>query len=415
MIIWGVFMQTQRASLLFCIHFLMSSIGSAASTSTVASETTSSIAITTSLAASDSTPALPEPTVRGIHLTASAAGSKRYRKNQLEPLLEHSIINAVIVDIKEEDGYVYIPGVKMAEEAKAYARDIPDLVEWLAEMKKRHIYTIGRIVTFKDNKAPRRFPKMGVHKLDGTLWEDRKNLTWMDPYNQQAWRYDLLVALQAAKLGFDEIQFDYIRFPTDGNLKVMRFLKPYSPQAASQALVEFLRQAAQLLHPLGTKISIDVFGLTTSVNTGMGIGQKLSAMAEPIDFVCPMTYPSHYAPGEYGIPIPNNQPYKVIHLAMHDALRVLGPTGAHKLRPYLQDFSMKKRGIRYGPKEVREQIQAAADLGVMSWSLWNASCKYTKEALATPIIPHPTTAPAPAVSSAPISVSSSVDVSTVSK
>lgn len=380
-----------------------------------ASVVTPSISTNSLPSVDTSTTAVETPAIHAIHLTASAAGSKRYRKNHLEPMLDHTLINAVIVDIKEEDGWVYIPGVKMAEEAGAYAGDIPDLKEWLDDMKRRHVYTVARIVTFKDNKAPRRFPQMGVHTLDGKLWEDRKHLTWMDPYNQQAWRYDLLVALQAAKLGFDEVQFDYIRFPTDGNLKAMKFVKPYSSVEASKALVHFLRQAAQLLHPLGTKISIDVFGLTTSVNTGMGIGQKLTPMAEPVDYVCPMTYPSHYAKGEYGIAVPNDQPYKVIHLAMRDAIKALGPVHARKLRPYLQDFSLKGRGIRYGAKEVREQIQAAADEGVMGWSLWNASCKYTLAALKDPVIAHPASAPAPTVASATANPGSTVDVSSSSK
>jgi len=361
-----------------------------------------------------STTTLDGSDVRGIHLTASAAGSKRYRANHLEPMFAGTIINCVIIDIKEEDGFVYVPGVKMAEQAKAYARDIPDLEAWLAELKRRNIYTIARLVAFKDNKAPRHFPKLGVRKTDGTLWEDRKKMTWLDPYNQQAWEYDFAVAAQAAKLGFDEIQFDYIRFPTDGDLKSMRFIKPYSSDAAAQALSFFLHKAAAILHPLGAKVSIDVFGLTTSVDSGMGIGQKMTMMAKEVDYVCPMTYPSHYAKGEYGIAVPNDQPYKVISYAMRDAIRALGPASVHKLRPYLQDFSLKGRGIRYGAKEVRDQIQAAADAGIMSWSLWNARASYTVEALRNPVVPRAAT-PAPAASSGTVSAVSSVEVSSPSK
>jgi hypothetical protein len=342
--------------------------------------------------------------VRGIHLTASAAGSKKYRKNHLEPMFANTLINAVVIDLKEEDGFVYVPGIKLVEKVGAYSADIPDLQAWLADLKNRNIYTVGRIVVFKDNKAPRKYPALSVHNPNGEIWRDRKHITWLDPYNREAWRYNLVIALQAAKLGFDEIQFDYLRFPTDGNLKTMRFIKPYHAESASQALVDFLRQAHQVLHPLGTKISIDVFGLTTSVNTGMGIGQRLAPMAEQVDFVCPMTYPSHYARGEYGIPNPNDQPYRVIHLAMRDALRVLGPENARKLRPYLQDFSLKGRGIHYGPKEVRAQIQATTDLGVSNWTLWNARCVYTTSAFRTPVSPsrEPSEAPAPSPASSTV-------------
>jgi len=323
----------------------------------------------------------------GIHLTASAAGSKKYRANRLEKMFNETMINAVVIDIKEEDGYVYVPGVKMAERAKAYVREIPDLENWLGELKKRHIYTVARIVVFKDKIMPQNDPSLGVHNTNGELWYDHKHITWLDPYNREAWRYIFLIGLQCAKIGFDEIQFDYIRFPTDGALSQMRFKKPYSRAAASQALVDFLHEAAQVIHPLGAKISIDVFGLTTSVNSGMGIGQILGPMAAQVDYVCPMTYPSHYAKGEYGIPNPNDQPYRTIHLAMHDALKVLGPDGAHKLRPYFQDFSLPGRGIRYGPKEVRAQLQAAADMGIPDWTLWNARCSYTLSALQTPVTP----------------------------
>jgi hypothetical protein len=360
-------------------------VESAVSTDTVAASTTTS---SEAPLISTTTTGMGRP-IRAIHLTASAAGSKKYRKNHLEPMFANTVINAVVVDIKEEDGWVFIPGVKMVEEAKAFSNAIPDLESWLAELKSRGIYTAARLVAFKDNKAPRQFKNMGVKTANGDLWQDRKGITWLDPYNQQAWRYDLLIALQAAKLGFEEIQFDYIRFPTDGNIKSAHYVKPYSIDAASKALVDFLRQATQLLRPLGTKVSIDVFGLTTSVNSGMGIGQRMTAMTAEVDFVCPMTYPSHYARGEYGIPNPNDEPYRTIHIAMRDALKALGPGNAHKLRPYYQDFSLKGRGVRYGPDEVRAQIQAGVDLGVTNWTLWNASCKYTVSALRSPFEPKP--------------------------
>jgi hypothetical protein len=324
--------------------------------------------------------------VHGIHLTSSAAGSKRYRL-KLDAMLHDTIINTVVVDLKEEGGEVYVPGVQMAERVHSYQRAIPDLAAWVADLKKRHIYTVGRVVVFKDNIMPRKTPSVAVHNNNGEVWYDRKHTTWMDPYNRDAWRYILVIALKAAQLGFDEIQFDYIRFPTDGALAQMHFAKPYSRQAASQNLVDFLAEARQLLHPMGVKISIDVFGLTTSVNTGMGIGQQMGPMAEQVDYVCPMTYPSHYNKGEYGLANPNDQPYRTIHLAMHDAIKLLGPDGNQKLRPYLQDFSLKGRGIPYRAKEVRAQMQAAADVGVMSWTLWNANCHYTLDALRQPVVP----------------------------
>ena len=324
--------------------------------------------------------------IHALHVTAWLAGSKKYRAH-LNELFKTTVINAVVIDIKEYEGEVYIPGVSMAEKAGAYVPAMPDVAAWIADLKHQGIYTVARIVVFKDDIMPRKNKSLAVKNSRGELWFDRHHVTWLDPYNPEAGRYNLLIALQAAKLGFDEVQFDYIRFPTDGSLSQMRFSRPYDKKAAPHTLVSFLQQANQLLHPLGTKISIDVFGLTTTVNTGMGIGQLLGPMAEQVDYVCPMTYPSHYARGEYGIPNPNDQPYKTIHLAMHDALKALGPSAHAKLRPYFQDFSLKGRGIHYGKKEVRAQMQAAADLGLPSWTLWNARCSYTLDAIKTPIIP----------------------------
>jgi hypothetical protein len=333
------------------------------------------------------------------------AGSKKYRAH-LEDVFKTTVINSVVIDIKEYEGEVYIPGVKMAEAAGSYVPAMPDIADWLAQLKREGIYTVARIVVFKDNIMPRRKKSLAVKNPQGDLWFDRNKVTWLDPYNPETWRYNLVIAVQASKLGFDEIQFDYLRFPTDGHLSQMRFSKPYQKTAASLALVEFLRQARQVLKPLGVPISIDVFGLTTTVTTGMGIGQLFGPMAEQVDYICPMTYPSHYAKGEYGIANPNDEPYRTIHLAMNGALGLLGPAGAGKLRPYLQDFSLKGRGIHYGKKEVRAQMQAAADLGVNSWTLWNARCSYTLGAIESPII---------GVTKSTTAITSSTESKTVSK
>ena len=221
---------------------------------------------------------------------------------------------------------------------------------------------------------------MAVKNPEGELWFDSHKITWMDPFNHDAWRYNTLVAMQAAKLGFDEIQFDYIRFPTDGKLSMMRFAKPRTKQTAPTALIDFLRQASQVLHPLGVKISIDVFGLTTSVTSGMGIGQLMGPMTEQVDFVCPMVYPAHYAKGEYGITNPNSQYTKrSIWLCMMRSKSLDRPTLKNcapisKTSPCLTE-------IRYHAKEVRAQMQAAIDLGIDSWALWNARCSYTLDAV----------------------------------
>jgi hypothetical protein len=321
--------------------------------------------------------------IRAVHLTCWNAGSKKYRE-KLNERLKNSSVNALVIDIKEYHGEVYLPGVELVHQAGAYVNAIPDLADWVAELKKRGIYTIARVVVFKDNIYARKNRAAAVKNRLGEIWYDRNRVTWLDPYNKEAHRYNLVIAHAAARMGFDEIQFDYIRFPTDGNLKMIKYPGPHTRESASDALVTFLSEARRLLHPLGVKISIDVFGLVTSDNSGMGIGQLIVPMTEQVDYVCPMVYPSHYYKGEYGIPHPNAEPYRTIYYGMRDAIRTLGPQSA-KLRPWLQDFSLF--GVKYGPKEIRAQMQACADLGIQDWSMWNAGGTYTWSALETPAEP----------------------------
>lgn len=317
--------------------------------------------------------------VKGIHLTAWVAGSKKARL-RIEKLLEETELNTVVIAIKEYQGEVYIPGVPMAHQYKFYVNAIPDISETLADLKKKGIYTIARIVCFKDNALAKKKPELAVKKADGSLWTDYRGIAWTDPYHKEVWEYNLSVATQAVALGFEEIQFDYIRFPSDGDIKQCRY--SYAAHNASSAvknLENFLQEASKRLKPMGVNISIDIFGLTPSVPHDMGIGQKLVELTQWVDFVSPMVYPSHYAKGEYGIPEPNRQPYHVVYRTMSDAKKKLGEK-INRLRPYLQDFSL---GYKYGASEVRAQIQACEDNGIFEWLLWDPNSQYTRAALRT--------------------------------
>ncbi|MDR1926475.1 MAG: putative glycoside hydrolase, partial [Endomicrobium sp.] len=187
--------------------------------------------------------------------------------------------------------------------------------------------------------------------------------------------YNLQIAERAVNIGFDEIQFDYIRFPSDGNTKNCRYCKPHSVDEASKVLVDFLKEANKRLKTKNTQISIDVFGLTTTATDDMGIGQKIVEMTEWVDYVSPMIYPSHYGKWNYGIENPNKEPYKVVYYAIEGALKRIP---VKKLRPWLQDFSL---GHKYNEDEVKAQMQACYDNKVGSWLLWNPRCIYTRAAL----------------------------------
>jgi hypothetical protein len=292
--------------------------------------------------------------------------------------------------------------VKVEGSSKAYVAAVPDLKEYVKYLKERGIWTIARIVVFKDQRLPKLKPEWAIRSstplplatekgFASNVWVDHKGLAWADPTNSHVWDYNIAVAARAAEIGFQEVQFDYIRFPSDGKTKFCVYSKPHTKVQAPTFLADFLKRARQHLKPLGVEVSIDVFGLVGSTGDDMGIGQKLVELLDDVDAVSPMMYPSHYAAGELGIKDPNRTPYETIFYTVRDTQKLM--TGRPvALRPYLQDFSL---GVKYTPRLVRDQIQAAADLGVNEWLLWSPSCRYTKEALEPFVKPEDRRPPAP--------------------
>lgn len=317
--------------------------------------------------------------VRGIHLTAWVAGSARRRKLIAE-LLTQTELNTVVIAVKEYHGEVYVPGEKRSEELKTYVPAIPDLENYLQVLKSSSVYTVARIVVFKDNIVARRKPEWAVKDPQGNIWQDYRGNSWLDPYCREVWDYNLSIAERCAELGFDEIQFDYIRFPSDGNIRNCRYSQVHSSSTAVGTVIDFLAAAKnRLSRKQAVNISADVFGLTTSAEDDLGIGQVLTEMAKQVDFICPMVYPSHYAKGEYGIPDPNLQPYRTVSYSLAQAVKILGADST-KLRPYYQDFSL---GCRYGTNEVLMQIQAGYDNAVPEWTLWSPNVTYHRQAFKT--------------------------------
>jgi len=325
--------------------------------------------------------------VKGIHLTAWYTATKKGRE-QFEKLLADTELNTVVIDVKESEGDVYVPGVKI-DGKENFVRAIPDLKEYLKFLKDRGVYTIARIVVFHDDKIAKVKPEWAIHASSpialaakqgyrSDVWVDHKGSGWADPTNVHVWDYNIEVAVKAVEAGFQEIEFDYIRFPSDGPTKLCIYSKPHKSDESPYFLATFLEHAAKKIKPLGAAISIDVFGLTGSYGNGMGIGQKLSRLLANIDAVSPMMYPSHYNPGEYGLKDPDSSPYETLNHGIRDTKKVLSSTHV-ELRPWLQDFSLR---AKYTPKRVRDQIDAAADNGIYEWLLWNASCHYTYSALA---------------------------------
>jgi hypothetical protein len=313
--------------------------------------------------------------VRGIHISAWAAGSKKFR-DRYDKILKDTEINTIVIAVKEANGDVYINGIKEAKAIGAYRNAMPYIKEYIDRLHKMGIFVIARQVLFKDPILANAKPKLAVHDINGNVWKDYKGLSWVSPYNKDVWEYNFKIVDKCIELGFDEIQFDYIRFPSDGNIRNCRYSVKHSSTSAVNILAEFLKEA-KARYTDKIDISVDVFGLTTSSPDDLGIGQIVEKMEPYVDAIYPMVYPSHYKKGTYGILNPNKSPYDTVYNAMYYGKKKLG-NKSYKYRAYLQDFSM---GYKYGAKEIRDQIQALYDNDIGEWVLWDSKAKYTLEAL----------------------------------
>lgn len=343
----------------------------------------------------------PRPSaVRGIYLNAWSAGSQR-RLAQLMELADRTEINAFVIDVKDVTGHISYPSrVPLARQVGADRQvRIGDIRGVLSKLRARGIYTIARIVAFKDPLLATQRSQLAIRDVDGSLWRDQNGEIWVDPYRRMVWDYNIALAREAAALGFNEIQWDYVRFPDAPHSYLATQAFP-ARQGRSRAEVihQFLEYSRARLAPYDVLVTADVFGLTTSANNDLGIGQLWSLLNRVTDVLLPMVYPSHYVRGSYGIDHPNSQPYETVKTAMQHAIRRNeGTPSAAAIRPWLQDFSLGKPA--YGPAHVRAQIKAVYDAGLDSWVLWNPSSRYTVAALAPeggpdPWFPLPYTAPA---------------------
>jgi hypothetical protein len=325
----------------------------------------------------DEKTAAPEPdapeSVKGIYLTAASA-------SDIEPfldLIERTEINAVVVDVKDVTGEVMYPSeVPLANEIGA-ARNILDLENLASELEERGVYTIARVATFEDAILPVQRPDLAVtDSATGAPWQNNLGSTWSDPHSREVWEYNVAVAKEAAEAGFDEVQFDYVRFPSDGPMETLSY--PAEKPGDEDTIASFLEYASEELEPTGARVAADVFGLAAG-DGGAGVGQNIREMAPHLDVICPMVYPSHFPVGSYGLENPNAAPYEVIENAMADFEADTEASNPDlEIRPWLQDFDYGDPP--YGPAEVEAQIQATYDSGATGWLLWNPSNEYTERA-----------------------------------
>ncbi|HLP86346.1 MAG TPA: putative glycoside hydrolase [Candidatus Paceibacterota bacterium] len=319
--------------------------------------------------------------VRALYMSAWVAGSEDFR-NSLVKIVDETELNAVVIDIKDSTGrvsfYTDDPLIKKIGSSENRIKDIRALT---ALLHKKGIYIIGRVSVFQDPYLTKIKPEWAVKRLsDGGVWKDRKGLSFLDPTSKDVHNYILAIALDSYKNGFDEINFDYIRYPSDGNMKDINYnLSPGRTRADNiESFFKYL--STEMKKTENIPISADLFGLTTEAKDDMGIGQVWEKAIPYFDFVCPMVYPSHYPSGHAGYKNPAQYPYEVIDRALLGAIEKTKAINedVSKIRPWLQDFDM---GATYTKELVRAQMKAVYKNGLNSWMLWDPSNKYTPSAL----------------------------------
>ena len=368
--------------------------------------------------------------VKGIYVTGAMAGTSNM--DNLIALVDRTELNTMVIDVKNDEGrVVYDMDSALVREigaVKEYVSDMPGLIR---KCKEHGIYLIARIVAFKDPFLAENRQDLALTDKNGNIFRDKSGLAWVNPYKREVWDYLLEIARQAASVGFDEIQFDYIRFSTDAGMSKVDFGEEALEQDKEDVITEFTIYAAQELHDMGVPLSADVYGVIIDSKLDASIvGQNYYEMAKHLDYISPMVYPSHYGPGNLGLAVPDAQPYETIFRSMKTSRKVLAGMGREAenmqvsgndvsgnsisgnsisennasgksmdaadpkdlvpnqeiradVRPWLQDFTATwvKGHIRYGPEEIRAQIQAVYDAGYEEWILWNASNRYTEGGL----------------------------------
>lgn len=319
--------------------------------------------------------------VKAIYMSSWVAGTPSFRE-KLVKIADETEINSVIIDIKDSTGKV---SFKIDEEPFASLNStenrISDIKEFIARLHEKGIYVIGRISVFQDPHLVSVWPDEAVKKAsDPTLpWKDHKGLSFIDAGSEKAWEYNVELAKISYEYGFDEINFDYIRFPSDGNMKDVYY--PHSEgKVKHEVLKSFFEYVKENLDGTGIVTSADLFGMTATNTDDLGIGQILEDALLNFDFVAPMVYPSHFPNGWAGMQKPAEKPYDVIYKSMGKAVERAKALGVDplKLRPWLQDFDL---GASYTAELVKAQIQATYDVGLNSWMLWDPKNIYTKGAL----------------------------------
>ena len=318
--------------------------------------------------------------IRGLYITGWTAGSSGFDK--FIKIAKETEINTFVIDVKDATGYIsYQSNVPLSKQIHSSKDKIRKIQKFVSQCRENGIYPVARIVVFKDPVLARHRKDLVIKKANGAVYYDRSGLPWVDPYSKTVWKYNVDIAIEAISMGFEEVQFDYVRFPAISSS--IKLVYPHNKNHISKEddIQAFLRYATGRIHKYGVKVEVDVFGLVLSAENDLGIGQRLEKIATYADCICPMVYPSHYRKGSYGIADPDAHPYETISKCIKDGKERLAAVNSNCiLIPYLQDFTLYHH---YGVKEIQQEKKALYDNKIKQWFMWNAANVYTVEALKT--------------------------------
>jgi hypothetical protein len=342
---------------------------STAATSTASEASTTPVFVATHVASPSE--------VRAVYFTSWSAGTPSFQKEMFS-LVQGTRVNSVVIDVKDYSGRIsFSMNDPLIQTIGSVQERIPDIEGMIAKLHEEGIYVIGRVAVFQDPYIVTVHPEWAVRNKDtGGVWRDAGGAYWVDPDNQGMWKYISTIATQAYAAGFDEINFDYVRFPSDG-VSTAVFDKSAST-TKEDVITSFFSYLHDTLSPRGIPISADIFGQTTSDPGDMGIGQHFENVLPYFDYVDPMVYPSHYIDGFIGYAKPAQHPYQIVKYALDQAVARADAASSSpsKIRPWLQAFDL---GAIYTPMMVHEQMEATADAGANGWLLWNAGAIYDRD------------------------------------
>jgi hypothetical protein len=318
-------------------------------------------------------------TPKALYLSFFGIGDRSLRESAIK-LIQQTELNTLAIDVKGDRGMIpYKSSIPLAAEVGAQRTiTVREMAPLMRSLKAKGIYTIARIVVFKDNPLALARPDWAVKTPGGEIWRDRENLAWVDPFNKEVWDYNINIAVEAAQYGFDEIQFDYVRFPDASGLQ---FSKPNTEENRVKAVSGFLMEARRRLIPYNVFLSADIFGYVCWNLNDTKIGQRLEDLVAHLDYICPMLYPSGF---QYGIPGYRNpvaNPYEIVYLSLKRA-RERTNLPSHRFRPWLQAFRDYAFDRRYfNDREIMGEVKAAEGFGSHGWMLWNPRNSYSSGGL----------------------------------